>query len=93
MSGIEDISDDDNEDVEAVLSSKDQPNTTENKPTIDANDVSGSEPADTSSTRDETGVDVADREKSNNDGEVVDISKPGSSDSAPKVIAMCEFIG
>ena len=91
MSGIEDISDDDIN--EAVLSNKDHPDTTDSKPTIDANDVSGSEPALTSSTRDETGVDVVDRERLNNDGEVLDKSKAGSSDSAPKVIAMCEFIG
>ena len=98
MSGIEDISDDDNEGVdrkEAVLSNENRPvdeDTTENKQIIDVNDVSGSEPTVASSTRDETIVDVADGEKVSNDGKVADTSKVTSSDSASKVIAMCELI-
>ena len=96
--GIEDISDDDNEGVdrkEAILSNENRlvdEDTTENKQIIDVNDVSGGKPTVASSTRDETIVDVADGEKVTIDGKVAETSKVTSSDSASKVIAMCELI-
>ena len=97
MSGVEDISDENNEDVDEnegiILSYEDQPineETFENKPTTDSNDVDSVSVSLTNITHDSTAEDVVGKEKGSNDGEVGDDSKAGNSDSTLKVIAMCK---
>ena len=94
MSGIEDISDDNNEDVDekerVSLSNEDHPVDEENKPTADDNIVNSG--SNTTDTQDKTVEDVAGKEKCSNDSEADDDSKASNADNALKVIAMCKFV-
>ena len=83
MSDVEDISDENNEDIDEsegiILSYKDQPvneDTFENIPTTerlaDSNDVDSGTVSFTNNTHDSTAEDVVDKEKGSNDGEVGD---------------------
>ena len=90
MSGVEDISDENNEGVDENedLSYEDQPINEEafdNKPTTDSNDVDSVSVSLTNNIHDSTAKDVVDKEKGCNDGEVGDDSKAGNTDSTLKV--------
>ena len=96
MSGVEDISDENNEDVDEnegiSLPYEDQPineDTFENKPTTDSNDVDSGSLSLTNNAHDSAAEDVVDKEKSSDDGEVGNDSKAGDTDNTLKVIAMC----
>ena len=85
MSGVEDISDDNNEEVEES-SDEHQPPVDKYKSAVDNNAETGSAPL--TDNRDTTVEDVIDTEDCNKD----DSSKAGNADNTSKAIAMCKFV-
>ena len=89
MSGVEDISDDNNEEVDEKQESSDehQPPVDKYEPAVDNNNAeTGSAPV--TDDRDTTVKDAIDMEDCNKD----DSSKAGNADNTLKAIAMCKFV-
>ena len=93
MSGVEDISDDNDEEVDKKEEVSDEyqlPVDKDNKPTVDSINNVESSSAPLTDNIDTTFEDVVDAEDCNKDGGI-DSAKAGNPDNALKVIAMCEF--
>ena len=92
MSGVEDISDDSNEEVDEKeeLSDEHQLPVDKDKPKVDNNTVEASNSALLTPNTDTTVEDVDTEDCNKDDG--VDSSKAGNTDSTLKAIAMCKFV-